>query len=72
MAFHGATVTSDAGLRLPRELNERLGLNALIERYLTVTYAIRFPANDVLERTSRICSLGPAQQHPDAVLVDQQ
>ena len=32
--FHGATVTSDAGLLLPRELNERLGLSALIERHL--------------------------------------
>ena len=32
--FHGATVTSDAGLPLPRELNERLGLSALIERHL--------------------------------------
>jgi hypothetical protein len=33
--FHGATVTSDAGLLLPRELDERLGLSALIERHLT-------------------------------------
>ena len=32
--FHGARVTSDAGLPLPRELNERLGLSALIERHL--------------------------------------
>jgi DDE family transposase len=31
----GATVTSDAGLLLPRELDERLGLNGLIERHLT-------------------------------------
>ena len=33
--FKGATVTSDAGLLLPRELDERLGLSALIERHLT-------------------------------------
>ena len=33
--FRGATVTSDAWRLLPRELDERLGLSALIERYLT-------------------------------------
>jgi len=33
--FHGATVTSDAGLLLPRELDERLGLSTLIARYLS-------------------------------------
>src|SRR3989442_4184501 len=33
--FHGATVTSDAGLLLPGELDEHLGLEALIERHLT-------------------------------------
>jgi Transposase DDE domain group 1 len=35
MEFRGATVTSDAGLLLPRELDERLGLSALIDRHLT-------------------------------------
>jgi hypothetical protein len=33
--FRGVTVTSDAGLLLPRELDERLGLSALIEQHLT-------------------------------------
>ncbi len=31
--FRGPTVTSEAGLLLPRELDERPGLSALIERY---------------------------------------
>src|SRR5262249_550894 len=33
--FRGATVTSDAGLLLPRELDGRLGLNTLIKRHLS-------------------------------------
>ena len=32
--FRGATVTSDAGLLLTREMDERLGLGALIEQHL--------------------------------------
>ena len=34
--FRGATVTSDAGLMPPRELDERLGLSALIERICAI------------------------------------
>jgi len=33
--FRGATVTSDVGQLLPRELDERLGLDGMIERHLT-------------------------------------
>src|SRR5262247_1097956 len=49
--FRGATVTSDAGLLLPRELDERLGLSALIERHLTDPRTGRnsqFPLPDLL------------------------
>ena len=49
--FHGATVTSDAGLLLPRELNERLGLSALIERHLAD------PRLDLLSLRSRFLSV---------------
>jgi hypothetical protein len=35
VAFQGARVTSDGGLILVRELDERLGLSELIERHLT-------------------------------------
>jgi Transposase DDE domain group 1 len=33
--FGGSTATTDAGLLLPRELDERLGLSALIDRHLS-------------------------------------
>jgi hypothetical protein len=52
--FRGATVTSDAGLLLPRELDERLGLNALIERHLIDPRTGRnsqFPRADLLRQS---------------------
>jgi len=52
--FHGATVTSDAGLLLPRELDERLGLDALIERHLTdprTGHNRQFPVADLFRQS---------------------
>jgi len=52
--FCGATVTSDAGLLLPRELDERLGLNALIERHLTdprTGHNRQFPLPDLFRQS---------------------
>src|SRR5215831_18879310 len=52
--FRGATVTSDAGLLLPRELNERLGVSALIERHLTDPRTGRnsqFPLRDLFRQS---------------------
>src|SRR2546426_4712565 len=51
--FQGATVTSDAGLLLPRELDERLGLDALIERHLTdprTGHNRQFPLSDLFRQ----------------------
>ena len=48
------TVTSDAGLLLPRALDERLGLDALIERYLTdprTGHNWQFPLPDLLRQS---------------------
>jgi hypothetical protein len=52
--FRGATVTSDAGLLLPRELDERLGLSALIERHLSdprTGYNRQFPLPDLFRQS---------------------
>ncbi len=52
--FRGATVTSDHGLLLPRELAERLGLSALIERHLSdprIGYNRQFPLPDLFRQS---------------------
>ncbi len=52
--FRGATVTSDAGLLLPRELDERLGLSALIEQHLTDPRTgrnLQFPLPDLFRQS---------------------
>ncbi len=52
--FRGATATSDAGLLLPRELDERLGLSALIERHLSdprTGYNRQFPLPDLFRQS---------------------
>src|SRR5881409_1634628 len=52
--FRGATVTSDAGLLLPRELDRRLGVDALIERHLTdprTGHNRQFPLADRLRQS---------------------
>jgi hypothetical protein len=52
--FRGATVTSDAGLLLPRELDERLGLTGLIEQHLTdprTGHNRQFPLPDLFRQS---------------------
>src|SRR6266852_5407843 len=52
--FRGATVTSDAGLLLPRELDKRLGLDALIERHLRdprTGHNRQFPLPDLVRQS---------------------
>src|SRR6266852_8562430 len=52
--FRGSTVTSDAGLLLPRELDERLGLNTLIERHLAdprIGHNRQFPLRDLFRQS---------------------
>src|SRR5260370_9921395 len=54
VGLRGATVTSDAGLLLPRELDKRLGLDALIERHLTdprTGHNRQFPLPDLLRQS---------------------
>ncbi len=54
MEFRGATVTSDAGLLLPRELDERLGLSVLIARHLTdprIGRNLQFPLPDLFRQS---------------------
>src|SRR5882724_2915165 len=57
--FRGATVTSDAGLLLPRELDEHLGIGALIERHLTDPRCGRnrqFPLVDLFRQSISIAA----------------
>ena len=66
--FRGATVTSDAGLLLPLELDERLGLDALIERHLTdprTGHNRQFPVSDLFRQSiySRLSGADPDQCH---------
>jgi len=53
--FQGSRVTSDGGLILIRELDERLGFGKLIEQYLTDSRAknARLPFADPARRDSR-------------------
>jgi len=52
--FRGATVTSDASLLVPRGLDERLGLGALIERHLVDRRTgpnRQFPLSDLVRQS---------------------
>src|SRR3989475_9986204 len=52
--FQGATATSDAGLLLPRELDEQLGLSGLIERHLAdprTGHNRQFPLPDLFRQS---------------------
>jgi hypothetical protein len=53
VAFHGSKVTSNGGLILVRELDERLGFSKLIEQHLTDSRAknTRFPFADLLRQS---------------------
>src|SRR5580692_2508779 len=52
--FQGARVTSDGGLILVRELDERLGLSLLIERHLSDSRRgknVQLPLSDLLRQS---------------------
>ena len=52
--FRGATVTSDTGLLLPCELDEHLGVSAVIEQHLTdprTGHNRQFPLADPLRQS---------------------
>jgi Transposase DDE domain group 1 len=52
--FHGARVTSDGGLILVRELDERLGLSVLMERHLIDSRRdknVQLPLSDLLRQS---------------------
>jgi hypothetical protein len=52
--FQGARVTSDGGLILARELDERLGLSALMQRYLIESRhgrKVQLPLSDLLRQS---------------------
>src|SRR5208337_3536047 len=54
VAFQGSRVTSDGGLVLVRELDERLGLSVLIERHLSDSRRgknIQLPLADLLRQS---------------------
>src|SRR3990172_6346842 len=52
--LRGATATSDASLLVPRELDERLGLGALIEQHLVdrrTGHNRQFPLSDLVRQS---------------------
>jgi hypothetical protein len=71
--FQGSRVTSDGGLILVRELDERLGLSALIERHLSDLRRgknVQLPLSDLL-RQSIYSRLAGYEDVNDAVRLSQ-